>query len=86
MKEEYDFSSAKRGAIIAPTPGKVRITIRIDADILDWFRQQVEEHGGGNYQTMINQALRETIQQQQEPLETTLRRVIQEEMQKYKTK
>lgn len=86
MKEEYDFSSAKRGPVIPPSPGKERITIRIDADILDWFRNQVEELGGGNYQTMINQALREFIQQSQEPLEATLRRVIQEEMQKYTAK
>lgn len=86
MKEEYDFSSAKRGPVIAPTPGKERITIRIDEDILDWFRNQVEELGGGNYQTMINQALRQYVDQQHESLETTLRRVIQEEMQKYQAK
>ncbi len=86
MKEEYDFSSAKRGPVNALTPGKERITIRIDADILDWFRNQVEELGGGNYQTMINQALRQYIDQQHESLESTLRRVIQEEMQKYQVK
>ena len=62
MKEEYDFSKGKRGAVLSSPPGKERITIRLDADILDWFRNRVEEQGGGNYQTMINQALHEYIQ------------------------
>lgn len=80
MKEEYDFSKGKRGAV-EPTPfGKTRVTIRLDNDVLDWFREQVETAGGGNYQTLINQALREHINQRQEPLEATLRRVIREEL------
>ena len=59
MKGEYDFSQARRGAV-DPTPsGKTRITIRIDDDILAWFRDQVDAAGGGNYQTLINNALRE---------------------------
>ena len=57
MRKEYDFSKGKRGAVIAPDPGKVRITIRLDADVLDWFREQVHAAGGGNYQTLINDAL-----------------------------
>ncbi len=57
-------------------PEKTRVTIRLDKDILDWFRQQVDDAGGGNYQTLINQALRSFIGQKQESLETTLRRVI----------
>ena len=80
MKAEYNFSSAKRGAI-EPTPaGKTRITIRLDDDILDWFRQQVHKAGGGNYQTMINHALRSYIENRVEPLEDTLRRVLREEL------
>ena len=80
MKEEYDFSTGKRGAI-DPTPaGKTRITIRLDNDVIDWFRSQVEAAGGGNYQTLINQALREHMQGSEEALETTLRRVIREEL------
>jgi uncharacterized protein (DUF4415 family) len=51
MQKEYDFSQAKRGPVVAPTPGKTRITIRIDDDILEWFREQVNAVGGGNYQT-----------------------------------
>ena len=79
MKDEYDFRGGKRGAI-SPMPGKVRITIRLDEDVLNWFRQQVNAAGGGNYQTMINNALREYMRQRQEPLEDTLRRVLREEL------
>ncbi len=80
MKKEYNFSKGKRGAV-APVPkGKTRITIRIDDDILDWFRGEVEAAGGGNYQTLINQALREYLNQQQQPLEELLRRVVREEL------
>lgn len=80
MNEEYDFSKGKRGAVVPLPPGKVRITIRLDEDGIDWFRRQVEQQGGGNYQTMINQALRAYVLQRQEPLEATLRRVIREEL------
>jgi uncharacterized protein (DUF4415 family) len=80
MKKEYDFSKGKRGAIEPTPPGKTRITIRLDNDVLEWFRDQVEAAGGGNYQTLINQALREYMQHRQEPLEETLRRVIREEL------
>jgi hypothetical protein len=84
MKAEYDFSKAKRGAVIPLPPGKERITIRLDADILDWFRQQANAQGGGNYQTMINQVLREYIMGHQAPLEELLRRVVREELAQYK--
>lgn len=81
MKKEYDFSKGKRGAVVPAPKGKTRITIRIDDDILDWFRGEVEAAGGGNYQTLINQALREYLNQQQQPLEELLRRVVREELQ-----
>jgi uncharacterized protein (DUF4415 family) len=80
MKSEYDFSKGKRGAVRPVPKGKTRITIRIDDDILDWFRSQVESAGGGNYQTLINNALREHITHQQEPIEVILRRVVREEL------
>lgn len=80
MKGEYDFSQGKRGPVIPPQPGKTRITIRIDTDILDWFRQKVHEGGGGNYQTMINEALRDHIKHQNKTLEEIVRRVIREEI------
>jgi hypothetical protein len=78
MKKNYDFSKAKRGAVIGTPPGKTRITIRIDDEVLEWFRKQVHEAGGGNYQTMMNQALRDYIEREAEPLEATLRRVLRE--------
>lgn len=80
MNSEYDFSAAKRGAILRTPPGKTRVTIRLDQDILDWFRAQVDEAGGGNYQTLINAALRAHITDAKEPLEKTLRRVIRDEL------
>jgi hypothetical protein len=80
MKREYDFGGARRGALDPLPSGKTRITIRLDDDVLEWFRAQVEAAGGGNYQTLINAALREHIDQQREPLEETLRRVLREEL------
>jgi uncharacterized protein (DUF4415 family) len=81
MLEEYDFSQAKRGPVVPPSPNTTQITIRIDTDILNWFREQVNASGGGSYQTLINQALREYIQNQRGDWEATLRRVIREELQ-----
>jgi hypothetical protein len=86
MRKQYDFSGGRRGAIIAATRGKTRITIRIDDDLLDWFRQQVDDAGGGNYQTMINEALRAYMEGKQEPLEVVVRRLVKEELRKGKTK
>jgi uncharacterized protein (DUF4415 family) len=80
MKKEYDFSQGKRGSVVSTPPGKVRITIRIDADILNWFRERVNEQGGGNYQTMMNEALRTYIQSRDKALEETIRKVIREEL------
>lgn len=80
MEETYDFSQGKRGAIDPVPSGKTRITIRLDDDILAWFREQVHLSGGGNYQTLINDALRQNMKQQHEPLEATLRRVLREEL------
>ena len=76
MKKEYDFSKGKRGAILKTPPGKTRVTIRLDNEILDWFRKQVDDIGGGNYQTLINEALQEHIARRQEPLESTIRRGV----------
>jgi uncharacterized protein (DUF4415 family) len=85
MKTEYDFSQGKRGAIDPMPTGKSRITIRLDNEVLKWFRDQVEEAGGGNYQTMINEVLLDHVRNQQskEPLETLLRRVLREELAGY---
>jgi uncharacterized protein (DUF4415 family) len=77
-----DFSKGKRGAIVRPDPNKVRITIRLDADIIEHFKNIVLGAGGGNYQTLINDALREHIQAQDKGLEKALRKVIREELKK----
>jgi uncharacterized protein (DUF4415 family) len=82
MKKPDDFSKGRRGPVVPVSKGKSRITIRIDDDILEWFRGQVNAAGGGNYQTMINVALREYIASRTMPLEKTLRRVIREELRK----
>ncbi|MFZ5909721.1 MAG: BrnA antitoxin family protein [Chloroflexota bacterium] len=80
MKKENNFNKGKRGAVVPATKGKTRITIRIDDDILEWFRGEVDAAGGGSYQTLINDALREYLKQQQQPLEELLRRVVREEL------
>jgi uncharacterized protein (DUF4415 family) len=85
MKKEYDFSKGKRGAIL-PSPGKTRITIRIDDDILEWFRVQVHKAGGGSYQTLMNAALRTFIDSEDGGMEELLRRVMREELAPYVTK
>ena len=85
MRDEYDFSKAKRGAVI-PSPGKTRITIMLDDDVIDYFRNQAEA-GGVGYQTLINALLRKaalgaaTKKTDSKPLTVaTLRRVLREEL------
>ena len=80
MRKEYDFSGAKRGPVVSVPKGKTRITIRLDEDVLAWFKSQVHRAGGGNYQSLINAALREHVRRADEPLEDTLRRVLREEL------
>lgn len=80
MRKEYDFGKATRGAVAAVPQGKVRITIRLDGDLVAWFKQQVNEAGGGNYQSLINAALRDHVRREAEPLEETLRRILREEL------
>ncbi|MEG3974741.1 BrnA antitoxin family protein [Microcoleus sp. herbarium8] len=82
METEYDFSQGKRGAIDPTLPEKTRIAIWLDDEVLAWFREQVHLADGGNYQTLINEALRQYIQQSCEPLEETLRRVVREELER----
>jgi hypothetical protein len=86
MKKDYGFSGAVRGAVLAAPPGKTRITIRIDDDVLDWFRKGVHAAGGGNYQSSINAALRDHMQRQDHGLEDALRVVIREELGRYEVK
>lgn len=80
MLEEYDFSQARRGPVVSSGVNKERITIRIDADILNWFREYVNSRGGGSYQALMNQALREYIEGRDKNWEALLRRVVREEL------
>ena len=75
-----DFSKGKRGPVVKPDPNKLRITIRLDADIIEHFKNIVNDAGGGNYQALINDALREHIQAHDKGLEKTLRKLIREEL------
>ncbi|OYV29967.1 MAG: CopG family transcriptional regulator [Thiomonas sp. 20-64-9] len=77
MREEYDFSKGTCGAVVT-TPGKKRITIYLDADVIDTFQKQAEQKGVG-YQTLINAALREASSKELVTLDA-LRRVIREEL------
>jgi uncharacterized DUF497 family protein len=82
MKPEYDFSRGKRGAVAKEPPlepGKSRITIRVDDDTLERFFQMADQAGTG-YQTLINSALREYLDGKAPKFETTLRRIIREEL------
>jgi predicted ribosome quality control (RQC) complex YloA/Tae2 family protein len=80
---KYDLRDGKRGPVIAVPPGKTRITIRLDDDVLEWFREQADAAGGASYQTLINQALREYIVDRTEPLEEKIRQMVREEVARY---
>jgi uncharacterized protein (DUF4415 family) len=82
MKASYDFSKGKRGRILPPEPaGKIRITIRLDEDLVDYFLKESDSYGGAKgYQTLINQALRQHVEGKAPKLEETLRRVLREEL------
>lgn len=76
MRKEYDFANAVRGSAVKQ-PGKTRITILLDSDVIAAFRARAKDTGRG-YQTSINQALREYLTNDE--LESTLRRVVREEL------
>lgn len=72
MKQQYNFAGGKRGPVLKTAAGKTRITIRLDDDVLEWFRKQAHAAGAGNYQTLVNAALREYVDSKHEPLEATI--------------
>jgi len=82
MKREYDFGRARRGPVVPAAPGKTRITIRLDNDVIEHFQKIVDRAGGGNYQTLINAALREYIQGAR--LEAVVRRAFRKEVEAVK--
>lgn len=75
---DIDFTDAKRGPVVPPEPGKTKISIRLDNRVLDYFRNNVEKAGGGNYQTLINDALVDYIQQQS--MLVAVRQAVREEL------
>ncbi len=79
MKDNYDFSKGKRGAVVK-SPNKVRTSIRFDPRVLEWFKNKVKNQGGGNYQSLMNQVLLEYVMRDGESLEETLRRILREEL------
>lgn len=78
---DVDFSRARRGPVVRPEPGKTKISIRLDKTVLEYFRAVVDKAGGGNYQTLINEALLEHVHRR-----STLdlvRQVVREELALY---
>ncbi len=78
---DIDFSRARRGAVVRPEPGKTKISIRLDNATMEYFRGRVDKAGGGNYQTLINDALLEHVH-----LRSTLdvvRQAVREELAPY---
>ena len=75
-----NFSKGKRGPVVQTDPNKQRITIRLDADIIEHFKKRVHASGGGNYQTLMNDSLRESIYAHDKSLEKTLRKILREEL------
>ena len=78
---DIDFSAAKRGAVLKPEPGKTKISIRLDNAVLDYFRNIVNNEGGGNYQTLINDALLDYVHRRS-TLEM-VRELVREELAPY---
>ena len=78
---DIDFSRAKRGAIVRPEPGKTKISIRLDNAVIEFFRAAVDRAGGGNYQTLINDALLEHIHRGSTL--DAVRQVVREELAPY---
>lgn len=75
---EIDFSGAKQGAVLPLEAGKTKISIRLDTAVVEYFRRHVEESGGGNYQTLINDALVAHIAQRS--VLDAVRQVVREEL------
>ena len=82
-RRDIDFSRAKRGAVVQPEPGKTKISIRLDNAVIEHFRNLVDKAGGGNYQTLINDALLEHVHRRSTV--DIVRQVVREELVSYGT-
>src|SRR5213593_652910 len=80
-RRNIDFSRAKRGAIVKPERGKTKISIRLDNAVIEYFRNLVDKAGGGNYQTLINDALLEHLHRRSTL--DAVRQVVREEIAPY---
>src|SRR5438445_9882002 len=80
-RRDIDFSRAKRGAIVKPEPGKTKISIRLDNAVIEYFRNLADKAGGGNYQTLINDALLEHLHRRSTL--DAVRQVVREEILPY---
>ena len=81
---DIDFSRARRGAVVMPEPGKTKISIRLDNTVIEFFRAAVDGAGGGNYQTLINDALLEYMHRR--ATLDAVRQVVREELKPYTTR
>ena len=84
VAEKYrniDFTRAKRGPVVKPVPGKTKISIRLDTAVIEYFRDLVDRAGGGNYQTLINDALLEHVHRRSTL--DAVRQVVREELAPY---
>ena len=77
MRKSHDFAKGRRGAVLSRS-GKTRVTICIDNDVLEVYRERGDRIGKG-YQTLINEALRASIDT--EHLDATLlRKIVRQEL------
>lgn len=67
--------------MVHPEPGKTKISIRLDNTVLAYFRALVERASGGNYQTLINEALLEHVHRRSTL--DVVRQVVREELAPY---
>jgi uncharacterized protein (DUF4415 family) len=79
---DIEFSRARRGAVVKPEAGKTKISIRLDNTVIEFFRDAVDRAGGGNYQTLINDALVEHVHGRSTL--DAVRQVVREELLPYR--
>lgn len=75
---DIDFSQAKRGPVVKAEPGKTKISIRLDNAVIEAFRELADQAGGGNYQTLINDALASYLHRR--TMLEAVRQVVREEL------
>jgi uncharacterized protein (DUF4415 family) len=75
---DIDFSQAKRGPAVKADPGKTKISIRLDNAVIEAFRELADQAGGGNYQTLINDALAAYLHRR--TMLEAVRQVVREEL------